>query len=321
MERDLDEIRTLVKEIGRDQASADSGKKAILRVLSRLEKKQHDQLKIHSDNQKRVDEILDVVMCIARFDYSVKARVSRKGDHIDALASGINMLGEELQNSAVSLEEKESLLKEVHHRVKNNLQVISSLLSLQSATIKDPEAHRKFMESCNRIRTMAMVHEKLYMGKDFSRVHIQEYLVALLKYLNACYFQMEKRVELIADIRGGKTLFNIDEAIPLGLILNELLTNAFKYAFPNGVKGKIRIGFTEIKSRNKAPLYCLLVKDNGCGLPPKMNVNQTATLGLQLVTILTEQLGGKLKVIREKGVGFEITFGRIPERLKPEQQN
>jgi len=315
MKKEILKIRKGINRLGKNSVMSVSEKKVILRALDRLEKKQEQEMQAHLKSQVRVDDMLEVVLRIARFDYSRKARITKGGDHLDALANGINMLGEELEDSSISLEEKESLLKEIHHRVKNNLQVISSLLSLQAATITDPDAHRKFMESCNRIRTMAIVHEKLYLGKDFSRISMDEYLLSLLKYLNSCYFQPEKRVEMLVDINVKKLLFKIDEAIPFGLILNELLTNAYKYAFPGSTKGKIWVSFTEKKNSKKDSIYCLQVRDNGCGLPPKLDVNQTTTLGLQLVTLLTEQLGGKLKIGRQGGASFQITFCPAKEKL------
>jgi two-component sensor histidine kinase len=220
-------------------------------------------------------------------------------------------LEKKISNSQKQMKEildgKEALLREVHHRVKNNLQVISSLLRLQSTTIKDPFANQKFTESCNRIRAMAMVHEKLYLKEDFSNVDIKEYIESLLKYLESSYSVPGKKIKLVVEIAIRSSQFKIDEAIPLGLILNELLSNAYKYAFPDVGKGTIRVALAE--SKDKAGVtYKLEVSDDGCGLPQKVSMLNTATLGLQLVSLLTEQLAGKLKIVRKPGTWYSITF-------------
>jgi two-component sensor histidine kinase len=290
-----------------------SERKIILNAIARLDKKLSAHEKERQRNEERVSDILDVVLNISNFDYSLKAGVEGKGDHFDALAKGINMLGDELQSSTISLHEKEVLLKEIHHRVKNNLQVISSLLSLQSATINDPHSLEKFTESRNRIRSMAMVHEKLYHGSDLSRIDIREYIVSLVNYLNSSYNQSGNRIEISVDIRIFTRLFAIDEAIPCGLIINELLTNAFKYAFQKSGEGKLYVGFHEKIEAGKKTVFSLEVKDNGQGLPADLDVQTTPTLGLQLVTLLTEQLSGKLRVFRSKGTRFQVSFSPVTQ--------
>jgi two-component sensor histidine kinase len=308
MEKDLAEIRASVIRLGKDRVPVDTGKKAILRALSKLETKELAEGKIQKKNLLRIEELLEVVQGITSEGYAHKTRKVSSADPLDALASGISKLGEILKSSVVSIHEKEVLLKEIHHRVKNNLQVISSLLSLQCATITDAEAGRKFLESCNRIRTMAMVHEKLYMGKDLSRIDMEDYLHGVIGYLSSCYSFPQKGIELNVNIHIQHTLFTIDEAVPMGLILNELLSNSSKYAFSKTKGGKLEISFKEKKGRAGVCVFTLLVKDNGKGLPAGLDIHQTSTLGLQLVSILTEQIGGKIIVGKAKGASFEITF-------------
>ncbi|HEV7230800.1 MAG TPA: histidine kinase dimerization/phosphoacceptor domain -containing protein [Bacteroidia bacterium] len=313
MRKDLIELKEMILNAGKEDLFLATQKKVMLNVILRLDKKMLSHEIEHKKSEERVNNILDAVLNISRFDYSVKACIEGKGDHFDALAKGINMLGDELQSSTISLHEKETLLKEIHHRVKNNLQVISSLLSLQSATINDPYSLEKFTESRNRIRSMAMVHEKLYHGSDLSRIDIRDYIVSLVNYLNSSYNQSSNPVAIDVDIGISTRLFAIDEAIPCGLIINELVTNAYKYAFQNKGKGNLYVGFHEKKEDGRKTVYTLEVKDNGRGLPPNVDVQTTPTLGLQLVSLLTEQLSGKLRVSRSKGTRFQVSFSPVTQ--------
>jgi two-component sensor histidine kinase len=308
MNKSLKKLGDALARLEKAPSPSLNDKNAVKKAFSEVEKLIVDQEKNQAKNNKRISEILDVVINIAKFDYSVKAKISNKGDHFDALASGINMLGEELQSSTVSLREKEVLLREIHHRVKNNLQMISSLLSLQSAFISDPYSLEKFTESRNRIRSMAMVHEKLYLGRDLSRIDMTEYINSLVNYLNTSYNLDEKKISVSVNILISDRLFNIDEAIPCGLIINELITNSFKHAFLKKKEGKIQVVFKQRKAKGNLISYTLEISDNGSGLSEAINVLDTPTLGLQLVALLTEQLEGKLIISREKGTSFLITF-------------
>ena len=308
MKFSLEEINEAVDRLGKDKSSLISGKRAIQKALFKLQKKINAEERKEAKTSKRVDEILKAVIAIARFDYSSKAIIGNKGDHFDALANGINMLGEELQASTISLHEKEVLLKEIHHRVKNNLQVISSLLSLQAATISDPISREKFNESLYRIRSMAMVHEKLYQGSDLSRIDMNEYITSLVNYLNSVYSDQDKHMEISVKVDMKSPSFRIEEAIPCGLIINELVTNAFKYAFSGKRKGMLFVGFRELTTGKKQASYSLEVRDNGPGLSPDIDIHTTSTLGLQLVSLLTEQIGGRLQVDRKDGTCFKIRF-------------
>lgn len=201
------------------------------------------------------------------------------------------------------LEEKNVLLQEIHHRVKNNLNVITSLLSLQAGRVgADPAVLKAFRESRDRIHAMAMVHERLYHSDDLKRIDIKLYFEAMSRNLLLVHGAVD-RVKLHIDVQG--VFLDINMAIPCGLILNELITNALKYAFPGNAKGRIRVTFRQEKSGDNR----FVVSDNGIGIP--VNVSKTESLGLHLVHILTEQLDGVLRIERIRGSRFIIKFPGI----------
>ncbi len=208
-----------------------------------------------------------------------------------------------------SLKEKEVLLKEVHHRVKNNMQVITSLLDLQARRLNDPAAVRMFQDSCNRIRSMALVHEKLYQSADLSRVDFEPYVRNLMTHLVQACRVHPGRVELKIDV--PEVFLGIQTAIPCGLILNELAANALKHAFPDGRKGTIRVTLRPRRGRGR---YRLTVKDDGIGLPPEFDPARSSSLGLQLVTMLVGQLNGTVERGPGPGTEFRIAFSEAPER-------
>jgi len=199
-----------------------------------------------------------------------------------------------------SLQEKEVLLKEIHHRVKNNLQIISSLLNLQSGYIQDKDASEMFKESRDRIRAMSLIHEKLYQSKDLARIDFAEYMRHLTRHLFRSYGVNSRAVGLKINV--DKVLLDIDTAIPCGLIVNELVSNSLKYAFPPGVEGEICIS---LHPENDGRLV-LMVSDNGAGLPPDFDLHKTDSLGLQLVNTLTDQLEGTIALDRSGGTAFKI---------------
>ncbi len=206
------------------------------------------------------------------------------------------------------LDEKNVLLKEVHHRVKNNMQVISSLLNLQAGHIKDAAAREIFMESKNRVRSMALIHEKLYQTEDLSKIDFGDYLKTLTSGLAASFTGKGSQVRIISAV--DEIMLGVDAAVPCGLIVNELVTNAFKYAFPAGGAGEIRIA---MKRTAEAQLQ-LSVSDNGIGFPKDLDFRETESLGMQLVTTLAEQLEGSVAMRNGCGTAFEITF---PENSNP----
>jgi len=202
-----------------------------------------------------------------------------------------------------SLKEKELLLQEIHHRVKNNLQVISSLLKLQSEYIEDKQAFQMFKDSQNRIKSMALIHEKLYKSKDLAEIDFKIYINDLAYELFRSYEIDPSKIALRMDVKDIS--LRIDVAIPCGLIINELISNSLKYAFPQGREGGIKIALRSI-NKNKIELK---VKDNGIGLPEDFDFRKTKSLGLHIVTILVEdQLDGKIELNRAGGTEFKITF-------------
>ncbi len=211
------------------------------------------------------------------------------------------------ENLQASLHEKEVLLREVHHRVKNNLQIISSLLNLQSSYIKDEKAFGYFQESQNRIKSMALIHEKLYRPKDLTKINFSEYLQDIISYLSSMYSKENQSISFETEI--DDVYMNMDIAISLGLIINELVTNSLKYAFPNNVNGNISINL-----RNENENLELSVQDNGVGFPVDFDLNNTNSLGLQLVKAFTQQLKGNLVIDDKNGTSINITF------LKPEKE-
>jgi PAS domain S-box-containing protein len=207
-----------------------------------------------------------------------------------------------------SLVEKEALLKEIHHRVKNNMQVISSLLSLQSGYITDPQALGIFEECKQRVQTMALIHEKLYRTQNLSKIDFAEYINDLATSIFATYSVNTEAV--ILKIDADHAFLKIHSAIPCSLIINELVTNSIKYAFPNGEKGEIRIGF-HIESNDR---HILTVGDNGVGLPANFDIENAETLGLRLVNILVNQLEGDLEMSNKNGTEFKIGFQRTDKK-------
>jgi PAS domain S-box-containing protein len=201
-----------------------------------------------------------------------------------------------------SLKEKDVLLKEIHHRVKNNLQIISSLLKLQSSSIKDKHTLEMFKDSQSRIRTMALIHEKLYQSQDISRVNFVEYISNLAANLFRSYELVTTAINPIINVEN--IFLEIDVAVPCGLIINEIVSNSLKYAFPDRRKGEIQIHlyfFNEHEIK-------LIVSDNGIGLPKYLDFKNTETLGLQLVSNLVEQLEGTIEVNGNSGTEFIIKF-------------
>ena len=203
-----------------------------------------------------------------------------------------------LQNS---LNEKEMLLKEIHHRVKNNLMIISSLLNLQSRYIKDEESKNIFKESQNRARSMALIHERLYQSTDLKRIDFGDYIRTLSYDLYDTYVMDKTLISLNVDV--GDIMLDIDISIPLGLIINELVTNCLKHAFLLDESGKINIKFQTLDNK-----YQLEVKDDGIGFPQDIDYKNTDSLGLRLVTSLTEQIDGEIELNNISGTSFKITF-------------
>lgn len=201
-----------------------------------------------------------------------------------------------------SLKEKEALLQEIHHRVKNNLQVIASLLSLQSGYISDPQMLEQFQESQGRIRSMALIHEKLYQSETLARVDLADYVQSLVGILLRTY-ATNPNVKL--DVRIQPAAVSIDTAVPVGLLLNELVTNALKYAFPNGRAGRLLVAL----DAQPAGLIAIRVEDDGVGMGPDFQFEKAGTLGLRLVRMFARQLRAEVTLNSEPGhTVFDIQF-------------
>lgn len=202
-----------------------------------------------------------------------------------------------------SLAEKEVLMKEIHHRVKNNMTVVSSLLNLQSKKIGDERYREMFRDSMSRIKTMASVHERLYQSDNLSKIIFSDYIKDMADNIFKSY-GASPRIKLITDIQ--RITLGIDASIPCGLIVNELITNAIKYAFPEGREGEIRVS---LRTNDRDEIE-LMVNDNGVGMPEGLDIRSTGSLGLNLVDALVKQLRAKMELNNEGGTRFEITFRR-----------
>jgi PAS domain S-box-containing protein len=263
----------------------------LFRVNEMLEEKDREladtleQAEKYREAQERAEEL-------TRINEELKAEINRRLE-----AEG---------RIRASLREKEVLLKEIHHRVKNNLQIISSLLNLQSGQIEDERADALFRVSQDRVRSMALIHERLYQSEDLARVDFAEYVRSLVGYLARSYTDLAGRVQVETDV--GDVSLGIDAAIPCGLIINELVSNALKHAFPEGGEGRIRVELDGSREDG----YCLVVSDDGVGFPEGVDFRETDSLGLQLVTTLVDQLEGRIELADAKGTGFRIDF-RTPD--------
>lgn len=234
---------------------------------------------------------------------------------VPALSVFANQVGVVIENARLYTaehrrrEQQEVLLKEIHHRVKNNLQIISSLLRLQAANASDEHLSMLLTESQSRIRSMALVHERLYQSEDFSSIDFGGYIQNLAQHLFHTYKHNADRVRL--QIAVDHVFLDIDTAVPCGLLLNELISNALKHAFPGDREGKISI---EMHPQNEN--IRLTIKDNGIGLPADFDINKIETLGLELIKTLTQQLQGTLELNQNHGTQFTVTFAQSNKDVK-----
>ena len=206
-----------------------------------------------------------------------------------------------------SLEEKEVLLKEIHHRVKNNLQVISSLLRLQERSLEDENTRSLFRESRNRILSMAMIHERLYESDSLASVDLRDYFESLVTMLSRTYSRDDAHVEVQLDVE--PLAVDVDTAVPLALVVNELVSNAFKYGFSDGSDGSIRIDL----GHAEPGVVRLTIEDDGVGLPEEVDMEDPASLGWRLVKLLSRQLGGEASFeSRSEPTRFSLDFPENP---------
>lgn len=255
--------------------------------------------------------LLDAMQAV-RDDPSYSVRAQKDGDdELGLLVDGFNaMLGQIAERDEAlrtSLDEKEVLLKEVHHRVKNNLQIIASLLDLQAGTVTDAGSAEMLRESRNRVRSMALIHEHLYGTEALARIDLADYVRDLCSSLASSYGTGQVHVTTHVD----DLAFDLDTAIPCGLVINELVSNALKYAFPDDRAGSLRIEVREAAEGDEG--YILTVDDDGIGLPDTVDPTDSPSLGLQLVSALIRQLRGELTWHVNEGTHMRIHFGRTPD--------
>ena len=238
----------------------------------------------------------------------------RVRDRTEALARTNEALKEEIvqrlaaeKRLQASFDEKVTLLKEIHHRVKNNLQIITSLLNLQSRYIKDKPSLEVIRESQNRIKAMALVHEKLYRAEDISHISLSDYIRFLGTGLFQFYDARSRGIQFTLDIRDINV--DIDAAIPLGLIMNELISNSLKYAFPEGRKGEIAISV-----KKEGHTLTVVYRDTGIGIPAELDWRDTQSLGLRLVNTLVDQLNGTVELDRSAGTAFTMVLHEKEQR-------
>ncbi len=205
-----------------------------------------------------------------------------------------------------ALREKTVLLNEVHHRVKNNLQIISSLLNLQAEHASDPRLRAILGESCGRVKAMSLTHQLLYERRDFAHLDLADYLQRLAQAIRVSYRPAHGRIGLRLELPAEGVSLDLERSIPCGLLVNELLTNAFKHAFPAEREGEIVIELCE----DSDGMICFSISDDGVGLPSEEDLAKRSSLGLQLVPLFVEQLHGVLDIERGNGVRFTIRFPR-----------
>lgn len=243
-------------------------------------------------------------------------------DKVKERTKELVLANEELENKIIerkkiderirsSLKEKEALLREIHHRVKNNLQVITSLLDLQSGHLKEKSSLDAFKESKNRVKSMSLIHEQLYQSKNLTKIDFEKYIKNLT--INLLYLYSGNPDDISIKISAKNVFMSVGKAIPCGLIINELVSNSLKHAFPDDKKGEILIDL-RLEEDN---IYSLIVKDNGIGFPEKYNHQNIDTLGLQLVDMLAQQLKGCFEFDSNHGTTFKITFPNL--NLKKEE--
>lgn len=268
----------------------------LIEELSKMNSEQGNVLRIMTK---------DLLIKLNKEDYNSYDEISRLNNELTNTKRELTKTNFKLNETNLKLEkslkEKEILLKEIHHRVKNNLMVISSLLNIQSRYIKNKDDLDLFRESQNRARSMALIHERLYSSDDLKSINFGEYIRTLSTELFRTYTRDSSRLKLNLNVENE--VVDINTTVPLGLILNELITNSMKHAFPDSREGEITIKF-----HKKDDEFVLIVSDNGIGFPADLDFQNTQSMGLQLVNTLSEQINGKIKLNKKNGTAFTIKF-------------
>lgn len=278
----------------------------LLRQSNKQAKLEMEQANLAEANAKKKTIISYGFSVLFLFIISIFFWFNRKNTQLN------KKLHEKNEHLEVALEENKLLFKEIHHRVKNNLQMISSLLSLQSKTVHNIEALNVLRDGQDRVKSVALIHQELYQNKAFSSVNFWEYANQLISNIESIHNSKINRIEVInkapKDLR-----FDIDTAIPLGLILNEFLTNSYKYAFKGTHFGLIEI---EINPSNKKDFFELIYKDNGVGLPNDFSLTESNSFGMKLIVMLTKQLRGHIEYQNQNGAYFTILFAHSQNHKK-----
>ncbi len=210
--------------------------------------------------------------------------------------------GATLQRQTNLLHQRETMLREIHHRVKNNMQVMSSLLSLQSRAASNPETSRMLEENQNRIQSMALLHEILYQSEDLAVVDFSKYLRRMVDHLFRSYGVDNQKIQLHTEL--DAVSLELDDALPCGLLISEVISNSLKHGFPDGREGEVRI----VLRRQSATVVLLILSDNGVGLPDQLDWTKTRSLGLRLVRVLAQQLRAELDIRSEGGTQVKLVF-------------
>ena len=258
-------------------------------------------------------EVLGKDGTVVTIDFSLKPVRNEQNNIVLLIAEG-REISERKESEAKlksALIEKEVLLKEIHHRVKNNLNIISSLIELQSETINDEQYQSFLQDSQHRILTMSLIHEQLYQSDNLSTINLADYIQELFENLCHSYDTSQGQIETEVDLE--PVIVNLETAIPCGILLNELITNSFKYAFPDQTSGKIMIQLYTTLSSQKLHL---VVSDNGIGFPPDLEWQNSNSLGLKIVNILAQQLRATITLNRQKGTSFHLIFSELQYRQR-----
>lgn len=256
---------------------------------------------------KPIMQLVKGTEAISKGDFDTRVKI-KTGDEIEGLGTAFNKMAEQVKQGMekiqASLQEKEELLREIHHRVKNNLQIISSLLDMQAMRVKDKELVNSLSDSRGRIQTMSLIHAHLYQSENLEQVEMGTTIRKLVNFLLQIYAKDGKNITIV--ITTEDVILPISQAIPCALIINELVSNALKHAFKGMTKGIIEVSMRELDERVE-----LIVKDNGAGIPEDFDIYKTKTLGLRLVRTLAEdQLKGEMKLNREEGTKFYAEFDK-----------
>ncbi|HEY0739845.1 MAG TPA: histidine kinase dimerization/phosphoacceptor domain -containing protein [Chryseosolibacter sp.] len=260
-------------------------------LLNTLRRNQTDRLELQLRFNRKNGEFFDgeVLIQVLEKDQSFVLIIS---DITDKLVTEKKLLH--------TIHEKETLIKEIHHRVKNNLQLISSIIYLKLTSVGDNDIRSFLEDTRQKIRSIALIHERLLQTENLDQVEISDYLGKLIQDLKVTYFRDGHPLEIATSL--DKQMMTLDTAIICGLIVNELLTNAIKHAFPDNRPGKIMVAFAN------SPAYSLVVKDNGVGLPASIEPGTSPSFGMQLIDVFVKQLNGKLQIDRTDGTTFNLEF-------------